>query len=171
MQQLSDVFPWSNAGVYRMSKPRPRDNGQAFPAWSLEAVYSATGYGEYPFLAGDDGPLGRQSRLSISSSGGRIHTTWNAVVNAEKLEHGMCNLTCINAGVQWHQRRNSCGLRTSSPTLRSFGRPTQRTAVRGLQLYLFGWQWGFDELHLRPRRNQRERVTNVHVWWVSSVPA
>ena len=73
-EQLSDMSPWINAGIYRLSKPRPRHNGQAYSAWPLEAVYNAAGYGEFPIWEGDDGPLGRQSRLAISSNGARIHT-------------------------------------------------------------------------------------------------
>ena len=66
-------------------------------AWPFEAVYNATGYGDYPFWTGDALP-GRQSGLATSSSGAHIHTTWSAVVNAEKLEHGSCSLSSINAG-------------------------------------------------------------------------
>ena len=39
VQQLSDMSPWSNSGVYRMSKPRPRDDGQAFPAWPDNRIW------------------------------------------------------------------------------------------------------------------------------------
>ena len=66
-------------------------------AWPFEVVYNATGYGDYPFWTGDALP-GHQSGLATSSSGAHIHTTWSAVVNAEKLEHGSCSLSSINAG-------------------------------------------------------------------------
>jgi len=74
-----------------------RGQWAGFPAWPFEAVYNATGYGDYPFWTGG-APPGRQSGLATSSSGAHIHTTWSAVVNAEKLEHGSCSLSSINAG-------------------------------------------------------------------------
>ena len=53
-------------------------------AWPFEAMYNATGYGDYPFWTGG-APPGRQSGLATSSSGAHIHTTWSAVVKDEKL--------------------------------------------------------------------------------------
>jgi len=72
----------------------PRADWEGFPAWPYEATYSATGYGQYPFWTGGD------PNEKIGKDGASIHTMWSAVVNAEKLMHGFCNLTYLDAGFE-----------------------------------------------------------------------
>ena len=89
---------WRGLAGYSGAIPDPGySEAHCARAWPFEAVYNATGYGDYLFWTGG-APGGRQSGLATSSSGAHIHTTWSAVVNAEKLEHGSCSLSSINAG-------------------------------------------------------------------------
>jgi hypothetical protein len=65
-------------------------NWTGFPSWPFEVTYTGMGYGQYPFWTGGT------TSADYASSGTPIRTTWSSIVNAEKLEHGNCNLTFLS---------------------------------------------------------------------------
>lgn len=78
------------------AKPVARGTWQGFPTWPYEVSCNASGYGPYPFWTGGGG--GSSGSLT---KGTPIQTHWSAVLNSERLDHGMCSLSGLGLG--WTQ--------------------------------------------------------------------
>merc|ERR1711920_848006 len=61
----------------------------------MGVTYNASGYGPYPFWAAGGGSGGSLTK------GTPIQTHWSAVLNSERLDHGMCSLQSLGLG--WQQ--------------------------------------------------------------------
>jgi len=76
--------------VGHAAKAVSRGTWEGFPAWPYEVIYNASGYGPYPFWAQQSAFSG-----SLTGPGTPIQTWWSAVLNAERLDHGMCSLEAM----------------------------------------------------------------------------
>jgi hypothetical protein len=74
------------------AKAVARGTWEGFPAWPYEVTYNASGYGPYPFWSGGGGSSGSLTK------GTPIRTHWSAVLNSERLDHGMCSLQSLGLG-------------------------------------------------------------------------
>jgi len=77
------------------AKAVARGTWEGFPAWPYEVSYNASGYGPYPFWTGTGSAAGSLTK------GTPIQTHWSAVLNSERLDHGMCSLKGLGLG--WTQ--------------------------------------------------------------------